>query len=372
MVKRFGPQELLAHVLHKNLCSSCGACQELCPYFRSYKGRTAMLFPCTQSAGRCFDYCPRVEVDLDDLSQHFFAKPYGADPLGHFLSIRIARAGKRAGSASFQSGGTVSALMQFALEQKMIDGAILTGGNGIGATPRIVTAPEEVLHCASSKYAATPTLAALHRAVQQGLHQLGVVATPCQSLAVAQMRRNPHGDGNFRDPVALSIGLFCTWALDFRAFAAYLESRLDVGSIRKIDIPPPPAEVMEIFTEEGKTRLPLGEIRELVPETCSYCIDMTSEFADIGVGVVEGRPDWNTLIVRTPKGKELVEEAQKSGWLTVEDLPAENLTHLRWAAGNKKRRALLRGKEKGLVNTPEGGGMAMVRINPVVINEITA
>jgi coenzyme F420 hydrogenase subunit beta len=239
-MKRFGPKELMAHVIGNNLCIGCGACQELCPYFRSYRGRTAMLFPCTKPEGRCFAYCPKVEIDLDELSWFSFGEAYSGEPLGHRLSIAMSRAGERAGKAPFQSGGTVSALVQFALEKKLIDSAVLTAKEGMASVPIIAESPEEVLSCASSKYAAAPTLAALNRALKEGMRRIGVVSTPCQSLAVAKMRANAHAEGGSDESVGLVIGLFCTWSLDFRSFHAFLEGRLDTETIRKIDIPPPP------------------------------------------------------------------------------------------------------------------------------------
>lgn len=369
-MKRFGSRELLENVIHQDLCISCGACQDLCPYFRSYRGKTAMLFPCTQAEGRCFAYCPKAEVDLDGLSRLVFDKPYGTDPLGSYLSIAVSRAGERVARAPFQSGGTVSALMQFALETGRITGAILTAKDGFTPIPTIATSAEAIRACASSKYTAAPTLAALHQAVKKGVHNLGLVATPCQSLAAAQMRGFSAIDDPVRDALALVVGLFCTWSLDFRAFEAFLSDRMAIDRIRKIDIPPPPAEILEVFTDDDKQEFSLREIRELVPASCAYCHDMTAEFSDISVGVVEGRPDWNTLIVRTVRGEALVREARQEGWLIVEDLPAENLEHLRWAAGNKKRRALLKGQQKGLIGAPGGQGFAALRIRPETLQNI--
>jgi len=74
--------------------------------------------------------------------------------------------------------------------------------------------------------------------------------------------------------------------------------------------------------------------------TCAYCLDMTSEFADISVGSVEGIEGWNTIIVRTANGAKLLEMARKQGKLEIDALPAANLAHLKEAALNKKKRAL--------------------------------
>lgn len=96
---------------------------------------------------------------------------------------------------------------------------------------------------------------------------------------------------------------------------------------------------------------------------------MTSEWAALSVGVVEGQPGWNTLIVRTRRGRQLVEEARTSGWLVTEALSKENLTGLTLAAGNKKKRAWARAREEGLINTDSAKGKrAAIRVNERVFS----
>jgi coenzyme F420 hydrogenase subunit beta len=368
-----GQTELQKAVLDSDLCTGCGACIDLCPYFRSYKGRTAILFPCNLSQGRCFAYCPKVAVDMDYLSKKFFGRPYHEDPLGSYRTIMISRAGEKIERAGFQAGGTVSAIIHFALKKGYLDGAVLTDRNGLLPEPRFITNPEEVFSCASSKYTAAPTLAALNRAIRDGFRQIGMVATPCQALATALMRSNPLEEEGFVDPTGLVVGLFCTWALDFRAFERFISKRLDITRIQKMDIPPPPAEKMEIYLENGDTmEIPLDELRPLVPEGCSYCFDMTAEFSDISVGVLEGHPDMNTLIIRTEKGQRIIEEAQKEGYLHVSEIPKENLEHLQWAAGNKKRRAFVKARQQNMVNTFEEDGIYYVRLRADTLERITA
>ena len=67
---------------------------------------------------------------------------------------------------------------------------------------------------------------------------------------------------------------------------------------------------------------------------------MTSEFADISVGMVEGMDAWNTVIVRTPEGKRLIEKAKKNGAIKTQPLEEARLGHLREASFQKKKRAV--------------------------------
>jgi coenzyme F420 hydrogenase subunit beta len=370
-VLKKGQEELRTYVLDARLCTGCGACIDLCPYYRSYRGKTAVLFPCVIDEGRCFAYCPKIEVDLDVVSQRLFEKPYDGDPLGSYQSISAARAGDRVKGISPQAGGTASALIYFALQRGYIDGAALTDRKGLLPVPRFVTDPEDVLACSTSKYTTAPTLSVVNRAMAEGHRNIGVVGTPCQVLATALMRTNPLQAEDFFDPFGLVVGLFCTWAIDFRLFEPFLAERIEIGRIRKIDIPPPPSEILEVFGEGGtKLEIPLDEVRELVPNGCSYCIDMTSEFSDFSVGVMEGRPDMNTLIVRTDRGRKIVEEAEKEGYVILSDLPEENRQHLIWAAGNKKRRALGKARDEGMINTSDNETKSYLRIGTQVLERL--
>ncbi len=368
-MRSFGPKELLEDVLQKDLCVGCGACVELCPYFKSHKGKTAMLFPCDLAEGKCYAHCPKAEVDLDTLAGRWWGKAYEGSPLGDHLTVVKARAGQKAPAALFQAGGTVSSLMAFALEQGIIDAAVLTDRVDLVPAPRLVSRAEEVSACSTSKFTAAPTLSALNRAAREGYTDIGVVGTPCQVTAVAQMRANPLGKPDFRDPVSLVVGLFCTWALDARKFLALLSTRLDLRTVRKMDIPPPPAEVLVIETDGGRMEIPLSEIRPIVPHGCTVCPDMTAEWADLSVGIMEGDTRWNTLVIRTARGQALVDRALAAGWLLNEAIPSDSLAHLRFAAANKKKRTLRAALQEGLVNAR---GRSCLRINSTAIEKILA
>ena len=359
---KFGPRELVNDVLQRDLCIGCGACVNLCPYFTSSQGTISALFSCELSDGKCFQYCPRAEVDLDVLSQSLYNRSYNPSPVGVYKTVRISRATNKVGPAPFQTGGTVSALMMFALNQGYIDTAVLTGNEGLLPVPCLVTCPEEVVSCSSSKFTAAPTLAALNQAVYEGYTSIGVVATPCQSLAVAQMKYM------CSVPVELTIGLFCMWALDYRSFNEFLSSHIDISEIVRMNIPPPPANTIEIHTGNGKKEISLDDIKPFILNACSSCFDMTSEFSDVSVGLLEGTPGWNTLIIRTDAGIDLVDEAVEKGFLTVKEMPEENLEHLKDAAQTKKKRAFAAIHRNSLVNTVNG--RASLRVNEGTIENI--
>jgi coenzyme F420 hydrogenase subunit beta len=261
----------------------------------------------------------------------------------------------------------VSALVALALARNLADGAVLTGVDGIAPVPRLVTDAGKVSDCAGSRFIAAPTLSAMNRAVRDGLRRLAVVGTPCQMTAVAQMRMNPLEREDFEDPVVLTIGLFCNWALDHRRLSAYLGERLDTTAITGMDILPPPAEVLVVKTTGGEKRFPLSEVRKLIPHTCFICPDMTAEWCDLSVGMYEGRPGWNTLLVRTPAGAALVDRAVAEGWLAVREFPGDREAALAGAALAKKERSLRNARRQGHLGAKGGEGRATLRVPAGVI-----
>ena len=365
----FGPNELLEDVLQSGLCIGCGACVNLCPYFRTYRGKTAMLFPCTSTAGRCHAFCPKTEVDLDELSRFSIGEPYTGKPIGSYRSIFMSRAGQAAGSGEFQDGGSVSALMKYALESGLADASVLTGRKDLVPEPGLATMAGEVAGFASSKYTAAPTLAALNDGVKRGFSRMGVVGTPCQLTAVAQMRANPTGADDFVDPVAFTVGLFCTWALDTRGFLEFIQTRAPEAKIRKMVIPPPPAGIMVLETDTGQMEISLDDIRHLVPAGCGICPDMTAEWADVSVGAMEGFEKANTLIVRSARGEELVKGAADAGYIVLENFPDENRRHLEGASAGKKKRAFVQAQQDNMINTGQDKRAAL-RVNPETLEKI--
>lgn len=368
-----GAVELQQDVLKQDLCVDCGACVGLCPYFKSHGGKISMLFPCTIPQGRCHAHCPKVEVDLGNISRGIMARAYDGSPLGHYLEIRKARAGEKLrGKGRFQNGGAVSALVACALKSGAIGAAALTERKGLVPVPVLATSEAEVIACAGTKYMAAPTIATVNEYTRSGKENIGVVGTPCQITAVAQMRLDPLNKADFRDSVALTVGLFCTWAVDTRKFNSLVGGKRDIREVIAMDVPPPPASIMEISTANETFTIPLDDIRKTIPGGCAICPDMTAEFADISVGAMEGDASWNTLIVRSAKGASLVEQAAATGYIELSDMPPANLENLIKGATGKKRRALQQAQASNLLNVDPQTGRSAMLIDESVVQKILA
>jgi len=334
-----GQKTLIEEVLDQGICVKCGACVGICPYFSYRDGQVVALDACEAETWRCLQVCPRadyestaLEGDLKDTS--------GGREIGPYMEIRAARAKDGKSRAAGQYGGIVSALLISALEKGHIKSAVVTdSGNDLSPSGRLIRSSIEILECAGSRYSASGCLAALNTAIRAGEDHIAVVGLPCQMEALAKMARSTPDGKEKICRVTLRIGLFCTWALDYRKLRAFIKGNNINGPVKKYDIPPPPAEVFKVLTRDGWSEFPLGEIRSLVQKGCGLCSDMTAEWADVSVGTLEGEDDWNTVVIRTERGGQFFREAVKAGLVEAGDLPGKSLDHLKEASSNKRARA---------------------------------
>ena len=347
-MKNAGQQALKASVLDTQLCTGCGACVGICPYAVSHNDRIILLHPCDLAEGRCYAYCPRTPTDLEELRKQFFPEEELTPELGSLKGFYITRATDRETRKGAQHGGTVSTLVSLALEEGLIDTAVMTEqGNDFLPYGVAVHDPADVKKRGKSKFIAAPTISEFNRIAKGNAARIGVVATPCQALALAKMRLKPIvSDDSHIDKLKLVVGLFCGWALSWRETVGLLRDKLDLDRITGMDIPPSQYHVLHVYTNEETIEIPLDEVNPLVREACLYCADMTAEFSDISVGSArldkgwEEAKTWNQVIVRTRLGEELIELARAKSVLEFREIPEGNLERLKMASMNKKRTAV--------------------------------
>jgi len=344
-----GQKGLRQQVLDAGLCTNCGACLNLCPYHTAYQDNTILIDTCDREEGRCYAFCPRTYTDLQALRQNLFNPDQFTPELGPIKEFYMTRAADPEVRRSAQHGGTVTTLLSLALQEGLIDAAVLAEeGRTFLPAGVVAKTPSEVTRRARSKFVVSPNVATFNQAAKSGLEKIGVVATPCQAMALAKMRLKPlpQKDSNI-DKLHLVIGLFCGWALSWRELKSLLQGKkMGEDSIVGLDIPPSKHHSMEVHTQNGIMEISLDEVLPTVRKACQYCYDMTAEFSDVSVGSArlpegwEVARGWNQVLVRTQKGQELIDLARSRGLLEFRDIPEGNWEKLKRASVNKKRAAI--------------------------------
>ena len=348
MIKKSGSQtELKKSVLEQSLCTGCGACVGLCPYQVIYADRTVQLFNCDLPDGKCYAFCPRTLADYDHIKKSLFNINDLTPEIGAVKGYYLSRASDPRLRLKVQHGGTVTALLELAMGEGLIDSAIVSSRNEeFEQEGRLVTNQNQLRGYSKSWFTVSPTMAAFNRIPDDRKKRTGVVATPCQATALAKMKTAEIPGYSGSDLPGLVIGLFCGWTLSMEKFHNLLvRYGASMADLTGMDIPAG-KNILEIFTVSGLISVPMAKLDHCVRTACRYCMDSTAEFADLSVGAARFGTDceemrgWNQIIVRSDRGKELFELAIAKHALEIREASPSALRELKNAAAGKKKKAL--------------------------------
>jgi coenzyme F420 hydrogenase subunit beta len=337
-----GVRELFEEVIYQGLCTGCGACITGCPYIVAHEGRIILLDKCTVVEGECYKHCPRTYTDMNIVSHKMFGVPYSAEEIGVALDVCMARTKDMEISEKGQDGGTVTTLLALAVQEGMIDVVVCTKMDG-DKVPRgyLARSREELLQCAGTCYEASFALESYRSIPKDSTEKVGVAGLGCQLEALTKIREYPPEKNVNPDNIGLTLGLFCGWALSPHVFHPYLKENYDLSQVVKFDIPHTPGYSFDVHTKSGIKLVSLDEIRPYINPACQYCWDMTAEFSDISLGSAGSAfPGWNTVVIRTKRGADLMELAKRKGILETQALPEQRMAHLKWIALKRKKTAL--------------------------------
>ncbi len=346
MKEKSATRTLRDQVIERRLCTNCGACVNLCPYYASWNDRAVVLDECNLPEGACHDVCPRMPGDLSALRKLLFKEDDLTADLGAVKAFYVTRAADEEIRRNAQHGGTVTALVDLALRSGLIDTAVLACADPLLPTG-IAATGDRARQSSKSRFVATPSLSVFNKIAKGSARSIGVVATPCQTLALAKMRssRSERIKEN-SNKLSLVVGLFCGWALSAAPLRALLQEKVELGAIIGMDIPPSQYHSLDVFTKDGSIGVSLDQVATCLRPSCRSCTDLTAEFSDISVGsarLPEGWGEarsWNQVIVRTGVGQKLIGLAREKGVLEFRDVPEGNLDRLKKASLNKKKNGM--------------------------------
>lgn len=316
-------QTLQEKVILNEICAGCAACVLVCPFgcLEYFDERPNLIKKC-EVCGICPRVCPRFEFSQAALEKLVFQRERKPDEeFGIYERLAIARATDEKTLSASQDGGVVTALLIYALNNGVIDSAILSGTNPekpFFPVPKLVSTPSEILECGGTRYSYSPNLLMLQEAVKQKRQGVAFVSTPCQVQAIRKIEAFPLK--KYSNIVKFTIGLMCTESFTYAGLMQkHIEGILgvDLNDVKKINIK---GKVL-VTTKAGETKtIPLQEAKQYTRKGCLPCTDFSSELADISTGGL-GLSGWTFTVIRTKKGEELFEGAERTG--TIETKPVD-------------------------------------------------
>ena len=242
-------------------------------------------------------------------------------PLGNYKEALSARSTEKRIQDVSQDGGIVSALLCYALDEGIIEGAVVAGtpDDDWRPVPTVVTSSDEVIAAAGTKYSMSPTLSALKEATRQyGLEKVGVVTTPCQTQGLRKAQAYPF-TRFVTEKIKLIIGIYCMENFPMASLDTFATAKLgtSLDNTEKMDI----GKGKFWLTENGEEKgLALKETHGYEQAGCNICQDYVAEWADVSTGSV-GSPDgWSTVLTRTDDGDNVFKAAVSAGLIETKPM----------------------------------------------------
>jgi coenzyme F420 hydrogenase subunit beta len=318
-------EEALEEVVLAEKCVGCSACVTVCPIscLEYVEGKPKLVKVCN-ACGICAAVCPRYEFSWPAVEKFVFGREKKPEEdFGIYRRIVIAQSNDKNILQVCQDGGVVTALLTFALKKGIIDGAALSGvgqNKPFYPVPRLATTPQEILECAGTRYFYSPNLLAFQEGVKQKKQSLAFVGTPCQIHALRKIGMVPLK--KYTNPLQSTIGLMCTECFTYEGLMEnHIQGELGVNlrDIKKMNIK---AKIL-VTTKSGEVKvIPLKDAKKYTRPSCTLCTDFSAELADISVGGL-GLSGWTFTILRTEKGEELFESAEREGLLKTKPVEEE-------------------------------------------------
>ncbi|NNN21927.1 MAG: 4Fe-4S dicluster domain-containing protein [Acidimicrobiales bacterium] len=322
--------ELFTEVVTSGLCTGCAACVIVCPHDvlgyndagGAYKpfhfdidGGTADCTHGQRGCTLCTRACPRFRNWESEIDTFLFGRERKDEEIsGISQEVILARAVDPDLVQVGQDGGLVSAILVYALENDKIDAALVSGLEGDGSTwkavPQVARSRQDVINTAGSRYTYSANTLGYKEATDGGAERIALVGMGCQASAPGAMSAKKAGKTARR--FVLNIGLLCSKTFDDAIFKELFEDRYKIQreNIKKMNI----KGVFQIWCHDGSYHeVPLKEAHGWTREGCKNCPDFASEHADISTGGIGEFQDWTLTVVRTDRGRELIEEMKGKG-----------------------------------------------------------
>ena len=311
-------------VIFRDLCCGCGNCEAVCPEDVVRVDEFPRLIGECTDCGYCLMQCPRSFFNADEVEEKLFGEVV-EDELG-FVRKRIGVRSLDKGIAkAAQDGGFVTALLRYALEKGVIDGAVVGGvreDKPWYPEARLVTSPEELIPTAGTRYSNSPNLAVLKQALKLDLKRLAIVGVPCQIEAARKLQFYPIEELDLSGRIALTISIFCSSNFLYELMTELVQKSYGVKleDVKKVDIK---GKHFLVYTDEGKLEIPLKEAYRYKREPCKVCTDFTGRLADFAVGSVGSPPGYTSVLARSEAAVKLLDEMLAAGLFETVELKEE-------------------------------------------------
>jgi len=290
-------------------------------------------------------------IDVNNISKMstlIFGREAKHEVLGNYIKCYIGYAVDYNTRYNASSGGVVTALLMYLLEEGIIDGALvvrMSKKDPLEPEVFIAKNPNEVASAKGSKYCPVPMNIGL-REILNTPGKFAVVGLPCH---IHGIRKFELINKKLKDKIFIRLGLFCSNTASFLGTEYFLKwwgvNREEIRGIKYRGMGWP--GMITVLLRRGKLLIPRGPIEksfsrktlfysafhyDFMPPRCLLCIDITCQLADVSFAdpwlpeILEKERVGKTLIVsRSELGDRMLREAASHGRIQLSEIRPLNV-----------------------------------------------
>ena len=340
---------LLSEIITKGLCCGCGTCAGVCPTGAvKMKPSNGLFKPeinqalCSQCQ-LCLQSCPGVSVDFNALQLKIFGQKPACNTIGNYSTCYTGYSLDDQIRFDSASGGIITQLLLYALENKLIDGAIVTRmnrNNPLEPEAFVARNREEIIDSSKSKYCPVATNVCLKQIIKED-GRFAIVGLPCHIHGVRKAETILKA---LEKKIVLKLGLLCSHTVDFAGINFLLKKlQIQENQVNKITYRGQGWPGSLSIETKGASKIslplvgswhaywPLFSSFFFTPMRCTMCPDQAAELADISFGdawlpeLKHEKKGVSIIISRTSRGQRLLTQAQLAKAITLTPLDIQKV-----------------------------------------------
>ncbi len=324
-------------IVTSKLCLSCGACDTICSHnaISFYETTGGYIFPkiseelCTKCS-LCFKVCPGNGLGpalSKKLPEDIFSGAISFCTVGKAINERV--------FMNSQSGGAVTAVLNYLFDSKQIEYAIVATMNKNSpprGEPLLINSSKQLFDSQKSKYTPIPILSKL-KELKGSNKTIAVAGLPCHMHGLLKLVNLTPSLKNLN---IIKLGLICERIMTTTAID-YLCSKSDIkqpsGVIFKDKQYGYPGDTVVSNDSEDKFIIDRSFRKHIkdffTPARCRICFDKFNIFADLvfgdphGIDGIDKQNGESLVIARSSTGEHIIKEAIKHNFIKMRNVKTE-------------------------------------------------
>ena len=291
----------------------------------------------------CLECCPGYSLDFRELNSRIFGEQPEDTFLGNYLGCYVGNSTDRKIRYESSSGGVVTQLLIFALENGMIDGALVVRmrkDHPLEPEPFVAKTREEILSASKSKYCPVATNEALGHILKEN-GRFAFVGLPCHIHGIRKAEESVEG---LREKIVLHVGLVCSHTVNFFGTEFLLRklgvTKEEIAEIHYRGLGWPGSMLIKLknhsnlaipYVGRWNAYWPTFSSFFFTPMRCLMCPDETNELADVSLGdawlpeLKHERNGESIVVARTKMGEEILNLACSAGVIFLKPVGCERV-----------------------------------------------